>query len=87
MGAALFLSVEAAYLSLERRGRLIGPGGYVLVEAGRLTGLTVGVLLMGGLVVAVMVLPATPGILVEVAGVGAVVAALAALILLFHRRA
>lgn len=86
VGAGLFLMVESAYLSLERRERLTGRRGLVLPETARVAGLALAAVAVGALVLAAASLRVTDGIVVQIAGIGAVAAALAALVLLVRRR-
>ena len=87
VAAAVYLMVESAFVSLERRFRLIGPGGFVLRETGRVIMLTAASLVLSALILALVSVPIAYGILVQVAGVGAAAAALGTLILLVRQKA
>lgn len=85
--AALFLMVEAAYASLERRARIAGRSGRVLNEVGRLLVFAVTAGSLAGLVLVLASVPVVHGILVQVAGGAAATAVLATLMLLVRQRA
>lgn len=85
--AALYLMVEAAYASLERRARIAGRSGRVLHEAGRLLILTVTAGSLAALVLVLASVPVAHGILIQVAGGAAAAAVLATLTLLVRQRA
>ena len=84
--AALFLMVESAYGSLERRGRIAGLTGLLTREIGRLMLFGLTALVLAALVLALASVPVAPGFLVQVAAVGAATAVLTTLVLLVRRR-
>lgn len=85
--AVLYLTVELAHASVERRNRIPGPSVLPLREVGRLPVLGVAAWGIAGLVVALASLPVEYGLLVQVAGVGAAAALLTTLIMLVRGRA
>jgi hypothetical protein len=85
--AALFLMVESAYASLERRARMVGLSGRLRRESGRLLALGLAAAVLAALVLALASVPVAYGVLVQVAGVGAAAAVLTTLILLVRQRA
>lgn len=85
--AALFLMVEAAYASLERRARIAGRSGRLRSEVGRLAGLALGAFALATLVLILASVPVAFGVLVQVAGAAAAAAVLATLVLLVRQRA
>lgn len=87
VAAAVYLMVEAAYVSLERRRRLVGPGGFALREVLRVGVLTAASFVLAAVILALVSVPIAYGILVQVAGVGAAAAVLATLVLLVRQRA
>ena len=85
--AALFLMVEAAYASLERRARIAGRSGRVSSEIGRLLVFAATAGLLSAFVLVLASVPVAYGILVQVAGGAAAAAVLATLTLLVRQRA
>lgn len=85
--ALLFLTVESAYASLERRAKMAGLVGMLGREAGRLVVLSVAALAVAAVVLTLASIPVAHGILVQVAGVGAATTVLTSLVLLVRRRA
>ena len=85
--AALFLMVETAYASLERRAQIAGLSGMLPREVGRFLALGLASLGLAALVLALASVPVAYGFLVQVAGVGAAAAVLTTLIMLVRRRA
>ncbi|MDH5616543.1 MAG: hypothetical protein OEY62_08395 [Acidimicrobiia bacterium] len=85
--AALFLMVESAYATLERRARIAGPSGEVGREMSRLLVVGSAAVAVAALVLALASIPVAYGLLVQVAGVGAAAAVLTTLILLVRQRA
>lgn len=85
--AVLFLMVEMAYASLERRAGVGGfPGGPVS-EVARLAVFGLAAFGLTALVLLLASVPLAHGILIQVAGVAAAAAVLATLILLVRQRA
>lgn len=85
--AALFLMVESAYASLERRARMAGMFGRLRREWGQLLAQGVAAAALSALVLALASVPVAYGFLVQVAGAGAAAAVLTTLILLVRQRA
>jgi hypothetical protein len=85
--AVLFLTVESAYASLERRARIAGLSGRLAGEVARWAAFGVSAFAVAAVVLALASLPLAHGILVQVAGVGAAAAVLATLIFLVRQRA
>jgi hypothetical protein len=83
--AALFLMIESAYGSLERRARIAGLSGRI--RMGRWFAMGSAAAAVAALVLALASVPVAYGLLVQVAGVGAAAAVLTTLILLVRQRA
>jgi hypothetical protein len=85
--AVLFLMVEMAYASLERRAGVAGFPGGLVSEVARLVVFGLGAFGLTALVLLLASVPLAHGILIQVAGVAAAAAVLATLILLVRQRA
>ena len=84
-GAGLLLLAELAYWSVELRGPQREERRLVLRRAGALTGLALGSIILGALVVTITAVPLGGGVVWNAVGVAAAAAALALIVRLVRR--